>query len=100
MTSGVKKGGRGGGGNVSARGNRSQYVLAECDGELCVAMQIYCPVCLAMLAAEDKNTRHRRGINRWRERERERQRQNGNETQKENERAEQREGGKEIKEER
>ena len=71
---------------------------AECDGELCVAMQIYCPVCLAAPAAEDKNRRHRRGREKQADGERDGggQRQNGNETQKkkENERTEQREGGK------
>ncbi len=77
----MKKGGGGGGGNVSTRGGQVAPVSAvstcsaECDGELCVAMQIYCPVCLAAPAAEDKNTRHGRGRNRERERERERERQ-------------------------
>ena len=41
---------------------------AECDGKLCVAMQIYCPVCLAAPAPEDKKTRLRRGRNRQGER--------------------------------
>lgn len=42
---------------ISAVSTRS----ADCNGELCVAMQIYRPVCLAALAAEDEYTRLRRG---------------------------------------
>lgn len=51
---------------------------AESDGELCVAMQIHCPVCLAAPAPEDGNTRlwseeekkKRKNTDRKRERER------------------------------
>lgn len=67
---------------ISAVSTRS----ADCNGELCVAMQIYRPVCLAALAAEDEYTRLRRGETD------KRQRRNGNETQKDGKkRAERRE---------
>lgn len=71
----MKRGGRGGGGRGGGRkrqregGTVGKVLLisaastrsADCNGELCVAMQIYRPVCLVALAAEDEYTRLRRG---------------------------------------
>lgn len=66
MKRGAKKGGRGVGEKRQCEGEQGAPVSlvstrsAECGGELCVAMQIYCPVCLAVPSAEDGNTRDRR----------------------------------------
>lgn len=58
MKRGVKKGGRGNGGT----GIQYRVLMAN-------SMQIYCPVCLEVLTAEDRKTRDRRGRNRLVERE-------------------------------
>lgn len=89
MKRGVTKGGRGGKGNTSEENGCegascfTATCSAECDGEHSAAMQIYCPVCLAASAAEER--KHEIQEREEQKIVRERQGQNGNETQEERE---------------
>lgn len=74
---GVKKGGRGRREQVASVFSRFRLTRARvvAMGELCAAMQMHCPVCLATPAAEDKTKKNHKTQEREREGETDRHRE-------------------------